>query len=117
MVNKLILLFFFTTFCYSENITFIGYPDRKVEISSPIDVIKTKVTKIDEFKVLISQDNDDYFWSSRNNVRLIKIENGFFITYVAEKGQGYIRICTATKTYVEHLTLGLSSISYFGVYK
>ena len=69
-----------------------------------------------------------YFWKTRNNVELILIQSGAFATFVATSGAGYVRVIlpdlkeaaslmdeTEKKyDYVEHMLIGLRSITYYG---
>lgn len=79
--------------------------------------------------VVISRIGDELFWASRENVPLVEIDfGGAFITYMAVNGSGYIRITRpsdkadaalaggpeARFDYVEHLLVGLRSVTYYG---
>jgi hypothetical protein len=77
---------------------------------------------------VISKIGDTYYWASRENTRLVRIESGAFITYLAPNGAGYIRVINpASKSaaslmskteetfdYVEHALVGLRSVTYYG---
>lgn len=79
---------------------------------------------------VISRIGEEYYWASRENTPLTAIDNGFFITFVAQNGSGYVRIIKNDKgvkntvammsetekeyDYVEHLILGLRSVTYYG---
>ncbi len=77
---------------------------------------------------VISQIGDEYYWASRENVRMVRIQSGAFITYVAVTGAGYVRIIPsdlkaaaslmseteAEFDYVEHAIFGLGSVTYWG---
>lgn len=81
-----------------------------------------------DLAVVISQIGDRYYWASRENVELVPIESGAFVTFVATNGAGYIRVIhpeakssaalmSSTEEqfdYVEHLIVGLRSITYYG---
>ena len=78
---------------------------------------------------VISRIGDQYYWASRENKEMTRISSGAFITFLAVDGAGYVRIVapgmkqavssmgdTETKfDYVEHLLIGLKSITYYGV--
>jgi hypothetical protein len=83
-----------------------------------------------EFEVLITQDGDNFFWTSRENKRLLRLENENFTTFVAVDGVGYIKIAKPHTikllrlqlenypfTYIEHMTAGLTVYTYFGAGK
>lgn len=77
---------------------------------------------------VISRIGDDYYWASRENTEMVRLEGGAFITYLAVNGSGYVRVIapdmkqaaalmseTAAKfDYVEHLLIGLKSVTYYG---
>ena len=82
------------------------------------------------FACVISRIGDKYYWASRENKEMIRIESGAFITFLAVDGVGYVRIVapgmkeavslimgeTETKfDYVEHALIGLRSVTYYGV--
>jgi hypothetical protein len=76
----------------------------------------------------VSKIGDEYFWASRENVPMVRIESGAYITYVAVNGAGYVRVIDAAAKgaasllggaeeefdYTEHLLIGLRSITYYG---
>ena len=78
--------------------------------------------------VVISRIGDRYYWASRENKEMVRREFGAFITYIAVDGAGYVRLIAPGKKqaasllgpseekfdYVEHLTMGLRSITYYG---
>ena len=77
----------------------------------------------------MSQVGTDYYWTSRENVPMVRIDpGGAYITYAAVNGAGYVRVLrpeskraasAADETarefdYVEHLNIGLNSVTYYG---
>lgn len=77
---------------------------------------------------VVSQIGNDYYWASRENTPLVRVDSGGFITFVAANGAGYIRVIKpeaksavallggAEKQfdYVEHALVGLRSVTYYG---
>ncbi len=77
---------------------------------------------------VISKIGGIYYWASRENTRLVRIESGAFITYLASNGAGYVRMINPalksaaslmskteeTFDYVEHALVGLRSVTYYG---
>lgn len=77
---------------------------------------------------VISQIGDAFYWSSRENVPMARIDGGAFVTYVALTGAGYVRVVKpdaksaaalmsdteARFDYVEHAVIGLRSVTYYG---
>lgn len=119
-----------------ELVIFTGIPEIKISeggISRVVDENPTKDKAI-EFKCIITKIDDKYYWTSRENVELIPIASGAFITYWAVNATGYVRIINPEMKkivakaaivamardpeekfdYVEHLLLGLKSVTYYG---
>ena len=112
---------------------FTGVPEIKISEGGvnrvPETLTKNKAIK---FKCTITKSDDKYYWTSRENVELIPIASGAFITYWAVNGSGYIRVVKSESKeelsklgamagdpeekfdYVEHLLLGLKSVTYYG---
>lgn len=82
-------------------------------------------------KCIISKISGAYYLASRENVKLLRIDSGAFSTFVAENGSGYIRMVNsdfkntaslmseteAKYDYVEHLLIGLRSVTYYGIHE
>lgn len=116
-----------------EAVIFTGIPEIKISEGGvsrvPENLNKEKAVK---FKCTITIIDDKYYWTSRENIELIPISSGAFITYWAVNGSGYVRIVKPEMKkevkqlgavtgdpegkfdYVEHLLLGLKSVTYYG---
>jgi hypothetical protein len=136
-MKKAILTLIFLTIAAplfaKEIIVFTGMPEIKISEGGvsrvPENLTKDKAIK---FKCTITNIDDKYYWTSRENVELIPIASGAFITYWAVNGSGYVRVVKReskeevrklgtmagdpeeTFDYVEHLLLGLKSVTYYG---
>lgn len=119
-----------------EKIYFTGIPEIKISEggASRIPVTLSKEDSI-AYKVIITQVGEKYYWTTRENIELVPIESGGFITFLSVNGTGYIRIIKPKWKeivikaggiagdpeekfdYVEHLLLGLKSVTYYGVSK
>lgn len=110
---------------------FHGIPSEKVS-ESCIERVREQLPqeKAVSMRCVISKIGDDFYWATRENVQMIKIDGGgAFITFLAVNGSGYVRIIKPemkqaaslmsetekTFDYCEHMTLGLRSITYWGV--
>jgi hypothetical protein len=79
-------------------------------------------------RCVISEIGGRYYWATRQNKELIRRSAGAFITYSAIDGSGYVRVIdpafkaavalvSPTESrfdYVEHLLIGLRSVTYYG---
>jgi hypothetical protein len=97
-----------------------GGIDRAVENIQP--------SKAVSLACVIQEIDGKYYWASRGNKPLVQVTSGAFITYLAVDGAGFIRTIDpssrtaaallsdteSTFEYVEHLNLGLRSVTYYG---
>lgn len=133
-VNRTLLLFV-TTLAFGHaagsELEFEGVPMSKIEVSDGV-VQNTTISgdKAREFRVVIAREGDRYFWASRDNLPLLKIDGVAYVTYVAVTGAGYIRVLSPMMRelrkklpaeqrdreflYMEHLIHQMGSITYFG---
>ncbi len=136
-MKKALLTLFFLAIAVplfaKELIVFTGVPEIKISEGGinrlPENLTKDKAIK---FKCTITQIDDKYYWTSRENVELVPITSGAFITFWAVNSSGYVRIVRPEMKeevrkigamagdpeerydYVEHLLLGLKSVTYYG---
>jgi hypothetical protein len=130
-MKKLISIFIIMAIAFpafaSEKIIFTGMPEMKIsEDGTRTTTDKIAKTKAIEFKCTITKIKDKYYWTTRENLELVSIRSGAYITFVATNGAGYIRIIDPEikngplagegghYNYMEHLLLGLSTVTYFG---
>jgi hypothetical protein len=80
------------------------------------------------FECVVSRIGDAYYWASRENRPMIRNEGPGYVTYVSPDGSGYVKILKpemksvvsmlkpteAAFDYLEHMSLGLSTMTYFG---
>jgi hypothetical protein len=134
-MNRWILAFLLLTLGWvslnaQATTTFRGRPSLKVSEGGTERTPETLTAdRAINLECVISKLGDEYYWASRENVRMVRVESGAFITYVAINGSGYVRqIVPAMKAvaslsggteskfdYVEHLLIGLKSVTYYGV--
>jgi hypothetical protein len=108
---------------------FSGVPIFKIS-EGGVDRVPEEIDrkKKDNLKCIISKINDKYYWASRENTLMVRVESGAFITFLAVNGSGYVRVVptemkqvvslmsdTESKfDYVEHILIGLRSVTYYG---
>jgi hypothetical protein len=136
MIKKIILGLFLTgmflSFVYAQNgeeFIFKGIPNLKISeggINRVVEELKSNEAVSAE--CVIVKIGDKYLWKTRNNVQMERIQSGAFVTFIAISGAGYVRIIppdlkeavslmdeTEKKyDYVEHLLIGLKSVTYYG---
>jgi len=110
-----------------QGIIFIGIPTTKTEETET----ETKRTPIEagiESACVITKRGDTFYWASREGKVMKPTSHGFYITYNAYDGAGYLRFDNPDtvgllgeisgeehKTqYTEHMLLGLATITYRG---
>ncbi len=115
----------------AAEVVFEGYPVKKIETneSSANTSQLTKAQGI-EYKVTVVKDGENYFWSTRGNLQVVPVKSGFYITYLAVNGAGYVRTLAPEAReifkqmpaeeqakqflYFEHLVHQMGSITYYG---
>ena len=133
-MHKFIFIYvfcFFTTFCNAQSFTFTGIPSVKVTEGG----VERNAEKIEQSKAMIvtcviKEIDGKFIWASRENKPLVKIDTGgAFLIFLAVDGSGYIRLIkpnfkntaslmSSTEKsfdYIEHLLLGLRTITYYGM--
>ena len=115
----------------ARELVFEGYPEKKITLAERESIVlEITKEKSKEFKVVIEKEGDKFFWASRENNQLLPLQSGFYITYVALNGSGYIRVVSGMMRdmyekmseeekqegylYMEHLIHTLGSITYYG---
>lgn len=116
-VTLLTLLALIAPFGWGE-VVFVGEPIAKVVMSGE-KAYRTALTVSEqsEFQSVIIEKAGRYFWKTREMKELERSESGRFITYFATDGKGYIKVdsnASQTTGYIEHLSLGLNTITYQG---
>ena len=130
---SLIVLSFAAPLFAQEQIVFTGIPIIKISEGGPSRVSETLLrSKAIEYKCTITKIDDKYYWTTRENIQLIPISSGEFLTFWAVNATGYVRIVRPemkgivkefvsimgdpeeTFDYVEHLLVGLKSVTYYG---
>jgi hypothetical protein len=102
---------------------FQGIPIVKISESGdervPENVPREKAVNL---SCVISKIGDRYYWASRENTLMRRVQAGAFTTFVAENGSGYVRVISTPEVrkmfkyaYVEHLLIGLNSVTYYGM--
>jgi hypothetical protein len=131
-MHKLILTFLFcliTCICNAQSFSFTGLPSVKIS-EGGVERIAEKIEPSKALSVacVVKEIDGKFLWETRGNKPLLKIDSGAFITFFAVDGSGYIRVIKPSLKdaasvmsnteknfdYVEHLTLGLRSVTYFG---
>lgn len=125
-------LFLFISYALADekaSIVFYGAPSVQIieggfdRVAGPIEP-----SKMDSAECIIQEIDGKYYWATRNRKPLLRVAAGAYITYISLDGAGYIRIIDPSlkpvgsqisKTdvmfdYVEHMTLGLRSVTYYG---
>ena len=115
---------------YSESETvFKGRPALKISEGGSSRLPESLTNdKAINLECVISRISNNYYWASRENTPLGRVESGAFVTFVAVNGSGYVRIIKPEMKkaaslmsetedlydYVEHLLIGLRSVTYYG---
>ncbi|WP_416305946.1 hypothetical protein [Neptunicella sp. SCSIO 80796] len=115
----------------AAEVVFEGYPVKKIETNenSSNTSLLTKAQS-SENKVTIVKEGDNYYWATRGNLQVVPMQSGFYVTYLAVNGAGYVRTLAPEARnifrqmpaeeqakqflYFEHLVHQMGSITYYG---
>lgn len=115
----------------AEEIVFAGIPRTKILMDNgqPKPPEKISQEQSIEYKCTVTKLSNKYYWTTRENVELTRNQSGIYTTFVAKHGSGYIQIIhpemrknlfeisELSYDYMEHLIIGLSTITYYGTSK
>jgi hypothetical protein len=92
-----------------------GRPFFKIEGHSD-GAVEQKLSKAKghEYRVIISKIGNKYFWITRDRKELVPVQSGAYLRFISLGGSGYIKVSLLDNTYMEHIHLGLSNITYWG---
>jgi hypothetical protein len=111
----------------AQEIVFQAKP--KARVSSGPDKTNREIlteSQKNEFKITITKTDDEYYWTTRGNKQLYHSISGAYHIFSATDGSGYIKIFDSQFlpesmrdsgprfSYIEHMHLGLVTISYWG---
>ena len=95
-----------------------GLPIKK-DMSDIEGTAQTELSKNEQwnYRLEIIKKGRKYYWASRENRELLFRKSEKFYNFVEPNGAGYIRVVKTEKgvLYMEHLTVGLKNITYWGV--
>jgi hypothetical protein len=122
--------FFLTVAAQAQSTIFTGLPTLKITEGG----VERSADKLDRATAsslfcVINEKDGKFYWETRGNKPLLKIDSNEFVIYVAVDGSGYVRILkpkfkqaaasiSATEKnydYVEHILIGLRTITYYGI--
>ena len=109
---------------------FIGFPKSGTGFNGlqEAKLLKFSPEQAKKLDCVITKKGDKYFWTSRDDLEVEKIARGAFITFRRLDRPDYVRIVNpdlkkgaalldeaAEKfDYVEHITINLTSLTYYG---
>ncbi len=132
VILSITTIFLLSNFCYAqEEVIFTGVPEVRISeggVSRTAEELSGNEAA--ECKCIITRIGDSYYWTTRENVELIPVASGSgaFTTYLAVTGAGYVRVMNPefraltpgmseteqSYDYIEHVLMGLRTISYYG---
>jgi hypothetical protein len=131
-MSKFIFLFVFclcANLCKAQSFSFTGIPSVKVsEGGIERNVEKVEKSKAMSVACIVKEIDGKFFWETRGNKPLLKIDSGAFVIFLAVDGSGYVRLIKPSLKeaasqmsnteknfdYIEHLILGLRAVTYYG---
>ena len=110
----------------SEEVVFTGVPQKKIVVTIKETTSETiGDRKSIGYTCIITKLGGKYYWTTRESTELVPCRSGIYLTFVAINGSGYVRIIDPEMKkilgemadeydYIEHLLLGLNTVTYFG---
>ena len=95
-----------------------GLPIKKdmsdIEGTEQIELSKSEQWN---YRLEIVKKGNKYYWSSRENKELLFSKSSQYYNFIERHAAGYIRIIQTENgvLYMEHLTLGMKNITYWGI--
>ena len=124
-------IFLCSSICNAQVLSFVGVPAVRIsEGGVERFAEKLEQSKSMELACVVKEIDGKFIWASRENKPLVKIDTGgAFVMFVAVDGSGYIRqikpsfknaasLMSSTEKsfdYIEHLLLGLRTVTYYGM--
>ncbi len=103
-------------FCYLNAKTFLEcIPEVKIQ-STKTQQAKSKLNHVDAEKnrLIIGIINGQYYWETRKNTILAKSSSGIYDNYISSSGYVKVENAGENKAYIEHVHLGLATMTYWG---
>jgi hypothetical protein len=96
----------------TEEMVFHGLPSERFKVSDVIEKEVMTDSQASEFQVMIVRDGEDFYWASREYKPMLQIHSGIYTIYLSSAG--YVKVEEPTGDYIEHMTIGLNTITYKG---
>lgn len=106
---------------FGDEIVFRGVPTLRVISSTKTDdrqILEGEAAS--KAECIIVQRGKKYFWQSRNNAPMMRIDKPPFTYFVRSDGHGSVTVFTGERTatlaadYIENLTNGFEVVTYWG---
>ncbi|MCG3110855.1 MAG: hypothetical protein MCM46_03420 [Candidatus Manganitrophus sp. SB1] len=114
----LLLSFFSVRPAAAKTLILSGAPDIQTKSTVEESVrIEMDSVKKKNHRVIIIKDGDEFYWESREKRKLIRSIQGPFTLFIDPTGGGYIKVAPSEgkMIYMEHLSQGLNTFTYWGV--
>jgi hypothetical protein len=120
LISVLIFALAGSTLPVAAEVVLRGIPSERI-VANPSGASQLQLSDVDALAALVTIDRegDRYFWSSRDGSELVRRFSGIYTIFIAQSGAGYIKVERPLYDgqpfhFMEHIHLGLSTITYFG---
>ena len=107
----------------AQDVVFRGTPTIRV-FATPENDERQKLDAATAQKnecVIVQRGKNKYFWASRNNEPLRRVDLGQFTYFIHDRGAGYVKVFTGSREeakapadYVENINRGFEVVTYWG---
>lgn len=118
----LLTLCVFAASAFAQEVVFRGTPTVRV-YATPEKDDRQHLDQATAYKneCVIVQRGKKYFWASRDNAELLRVDAPQFTYFVHTGGGGYVKVLTGSRKslnapadYIENITSGFDVITYWG---
>ena len=120
-MKSILLLLLCSVATFAQDVVFRGTPTIRVFASAQNDERhKLDAANAQKYECVISQKGKKYFWTSRNNAALTRVDAPGFTYFIHNGGGGYVKIFTGNRElakdadYVENINQGFEVVTYWG---
>jgi hypothetical protein len=121
-MKRLLAVFLFTFTMFAQDVVFRGTPALRVFATTDGDERqKLEGANAQKLECVIVQRGKNYFWASRNNAPLTRVDAPQFTYFIHNGGAGYVKIFTgkreqakAPADYIENINQGFEVVTYWG---
>jgi hypothetical protein len=122
-MKTLLLFLLCTAAMLAQDVVFRGIPTVRVFATTEADERKKldAETALKNECVIVMKGKNKYFWASRNNAPMTRVDAAQFTYFIHNGGAGYVKVFTGNRDtskapadYIENINQGFEVVTYWG---